>query len=1095
MANQQAGLVLRHLRSVLAQQEAAGQTDRELLRRFAQTRDDEAFAELVRRHGAMVRAVCCRVLPNPADADDVFQAAFLVLARKAAARGWRDSIANWLYTVAYRLALRVRDGQRRRAAQEARAAVPALSDPLAEVSGREICAIVDEELNRLPDALRAALLLCCLEGKTRDEAAHTLGWPLGTLKLRLERGRALLRARLQKRGFTLPAVFTGILMAEGVSRAAVPSALVHAARSAATGTTASPRAARLAHAFLAGNGKVLVHLTAAAVLLTAGLGGLVLATTQATDEPLPQPTQVKSQEPGAKNQESRTDVLGDPLPAGAIARLGSLRLYHGNQVQRVILSPDSKWIVSRAQDGNRLWDARTGKESILRDEFKGARVFATTDNLVAVTRQPGNFHLWDIVTGKELARMPLEVEIATFEPIALSPDGETLACWAPEEVKGTVVFKFQLLDTTNGKSRGRIDLENTHPVYTAAFSADGKTLMTLFLDNALVVWDLTTLTSRLSMTLKINTLGLPALSPDGKLVAANLHGEKCIRLWDVRTQKELDPLPIDTGRRGTSAVTFSPDGKFLAATYEAEAGIWELTNRKQLCRLKGKEAGVSCPVFSRDGKLLAAGDGNAVTMWDLSTGERHHDFGHTYAVDGIAFSPDSKTIVTGAAYTDNIVRAWDLKTGQLKGRWRGHKDGIEAIAYTSDGKLVASGSQDGTVRLWDPATGKEVHRLDGHDGMIYGMAFAPDGKTLAAGGKRKAVHLWDVATGKELRAFHNPGGFILRIVYSPDGQLLATRGIDEDVVRIWDASSGKELRQLRGPKAGCPKLSFAPDSRTLAVNGDDGMVRLWDATTGREIQALGEPLQPGQANRCLGVVFAPDGRSLAAGYDDRTTRIWELVSGRERARFEGHAGVPLGLAYSGDGSLLATGGSDHLAYVWDVQGRHTLPRKQHDLTGADLDRLWGDLANDDARQAYRAFQTLLSSGKQTAALLRERMQRVASVDERRIARLVADLDNDQFETREEATKRLHELGELAEPLLRKALAEKPSPELRRRVENLLAQLDPSRSPTQMRTVRAVELLECLRTTEARQVLERLAEGAAAGRVTREAKAALSRPQR
>jgi WD40 repeat protein len=578
-------------------------------------------------------------------------------------------------------------------------------------------------------------------------------------------------------------------------------------------------------------------------------------------------------------------------------------------------------------------------------------------------------------------------------------------------------------------------------------------------------------------------------------VAANLYGEKLIHIWDVRAQKELEPLSIDSGRRGTSAVAFSPDGKFLATTYEAEAAIWDLAARKELRRFKAKESGVSCPVFSRDGKLLAVGDGNAVTVWDVATGECCHDLGHTYAVDGIAFAPDGRTIVTGAAYTDSVVRAWDPMTGQIKGRWRGHKDGIEAIAYTRDGKLVASGSQDGTVRLWDPVSGKEVHRLDARDGMIYGMAFSPDGKRLAAGGKRKAVHLWDVATGKELEAFDNPGGFILRIAYSPNGKLLATRGIDEDVVRIWDASTGKELRQLRGPKAGCPQLSFAPDSCMLAVNGDDGMVRIWDATTGRELQALGEPLQPGEANRCLGVVFAPDGRSLAAGYDDRTTRVWELVSGRERARFEGHYGVPLGLAYSADGSLLATGGSDHLAYVWDAQGRHALPRRQDEFTREELDRLWGGLANEDARQAYRVFQSLVGTSKQTVALLREHLQPIPAVDERRLVGLVANLDSDQFEAREDTTKQLREVGELAIPALRKALADKPSPELRRRAESLLAQLNASRSPALVRTVRAIELLEYLHTPDALHVLKRLADGASASRVTIEANASLSRLQR
>ena len=219
MATPQAELILRHLRTVMAPNGADQLSDRELLGRFARQRDEDAFAELVRRHGPMVLAVCRRVLHNLHDADDVFQAAFLVVARKAKARGWRDSVANWLYLVAYRLALRVREEAQRRARHESRTTVAAPIDPLEAVSGRELCAALDEELGRLPDRYRAGIVLCCLEGKTRDEAAQMLGWSPRMLKRRLERGRALLRARLEKRGLELPAVLAGVLVAEGVSRA------------------------------------------------------------------------------------------------------------------------------------------------------------------------------------------------------------------------------------------------------------------------------------------------------------------------------------------------------------------------------------------------------------------------------------------------------------------------------------------------------------------------------------------------------------------------------------------------------------------------------------------------------------------------------------------------------------------------------------------------------------------------------------------------------------------------------------------------------------------------------------------------------------
>jgi hypothetical protein len=438
-----------------------------------------------------------------------------------------------------------------------------------------------------------------------------------------------------------------------------------------------------------------------------------------------------------------------------------------------------------------------------------------------------------------------------------------------------------------------------------------------------------------------------------------------------------------------------------------------------------------------------------------------------------------------------VVRTWDLLTGQIKARLRGHTLGIETIAYSPDGKLLASGSQDESVRLWDVSTCKEVGCLEAHDGMIYGMDFAPDGKTIATGGKRKAIHLWDVATRKEIRSFDNPGAFVLRVAFTPDGKMIATRGNDDDVVRIWQVSSGKNFRSFSGLSEGCPKLSFAPDSRTLAVNCNDGTVRLLDVLTGREIRVLGEPTKPDQANRCLAAVFAPDGRSLAAAYDD--VRVWEIASGRVRVRFQGHRGAPLSLAYSPDGSFLASGSSDHTAVIWDVLGDLPL-RGQSNLDQKALDKLWTDLASMDAANAFRAIKTLLAAKQQAAPFLKERLHAAPAGDQKRIAQLITDLDKESFGVREKATQGLLEIGEPAKPALRTALAGKPSAEVRRRVEAILAQLDPAKSPDRLRFLRSLEILEHIGTSDAQEVLQTLAAGAPEARLTQEAKGALMRLQ-
>src|SRR5262249_1330860 len=190
----------------------------------AEQRDEEAFAALVRRHGATVLGVCRRVLGHEQDAEDVFQAVFLVLSRKAGTLRRKEAVGPWLFGVAYRLALAARQEARERCEREGRVRARPGGDPLAELTVREAQAVLDEELSRLSERDRGPLVLCYLEGLTRDEAARRLGCPLGTLKSRLERGRAILEKRLARRGLGVAAGLPTVALARD-SASAMPPAL------------------------------------------------------------------------------------------------------------------------------------------------------------------------------------------------------------------------------------------------------------------------------------------------------------------------------------------------------------------------------------------------------------------------------------------------------------------------------------------------------------------------------------------------------------------------------------------------------------------------------------------------------------------------------------------------------------------------------------------------------------------------------------------------------------------------------------------------------------------------------------------------------
>ncbi|HEV3258657.1 MAG TPA: sigma-70 family RNA polymerase sigma factor [Gemmataceae bacterium] len=317
MAKTQATTVLRRICDLATAQNAAGLRDPQLLDRFTSRHEEAAFEALVRRHGPLVLGVCRRVLHNRHDAEDAFQATFLVLARKARSVNKHECLGSWLYRVAYHVAVKARARAANRRLRERQAASRVQTDPLEEVTGRELLALLDEELQRLPEYYRAPLVLCYLEGRTRDEAARQLGWSLGTLKRRLEEGRERLRTRLARRGLALSGALLAAGLAQGAATAAVPAGLAastaRAALLPATGTAASAGmapVAALADAVLQGMFAAKLRMTIAMVLVIgmAGLGAGMLthqalaqrqAKPNASSEPAPAPVQAFKKQPPA----------------------------------------------------------------------------------------------------------------------------------------------------------------------------------------------------------------------------------------------------------------------------------------------------------------------------------------------------------------------------------------------------------------------------------------------------------------------------------------------------------------------------------------------------------------------------------------------------------------------------------------------------------------------------------------------------------------------------------------------------------------------------------------------------------------------------
>jgi len=1126
------GGILREVRKWIHDSCNGSSSDQELLEHFCQHQDEASFSELVRRHAALVLGVCRRVLKQTQDAEDAFQATFLLLAQKARSVRKQESVGSWLHGVSQRVASNAKVAVERRRRREKNVARSDNLEPADDVTWRELKVVLDEELMRLPGRYRAVVLPCCLEGKSQEETARELGYTLNTVRCRLYRGRQLLKRRLTRRGISLAAG----LLASIVSQPSTSAATALLRRTTVNGVvryiagktgTMSAEVVSLAREGVPLIATVKARTGIAALLaltmIAAGAGLFAHQPVQSKDDdkkPAAQSADSGKPVPEEK-QSARMDCFGDPLPTEAVARLGTLRFRHGGAVRCIAYSADGKLLASAGNDHTiRIWEAKTGKD------------------LCTCIAEP-TFH--------------------GISSVAFSPDGKTLA-------SGDDVIR--LWDPTTGKELQQ--LKTPHVNYQVVFSPDGNTLASVGQtgDNKSIwLWD--------RQSGKDRTIEQPsrpcwvAFSPDSKQLASACWRAKTVCLWDVATGQQVSQFQDD--KYEPFRIVFSPDGKALVTGGRNGPICWcDIATGKVVKTFEGHKEDVSSLALSSDGRTLfsASVRERAIRVWDVEAAKELRRLDSStrweWGVGCMALSPDGK-VMASCAYSDyaadNTVHFSDVKTGKEISPAAGHEMSVIAVRLSPDGKTATSVSIDGTCRTWDAATGDQSTRFDliDHDRAICWQASLSADAKLAAVLESNSFRLWDVAAGKELGLPKagaqlygapqlSPRGDLLALTlkgggglydvktgqevrnlqglpslvsaFSADGSQLAIgQDMNLDIlnigrnggaeVQVFDVASGKEIRRFQTSGREFLGLAFSPDGRTLATlhleypkrdrqgkQVQNQVLTLWElASKQSRAPLLQEQIPEPMAGREQwrgSVAFSPDGRTMASSGVNNVVHVWEVATGKERHHLEGHHGPVTALSFSSDGTRLVSGAVDTSILIWDMTRLGTEnSRASVPLSEKELKELWTELAGGDAAQAYQALGKLLGSPKESLTFVKEHLHSPPKPDLKGVPRLLADLDSEEFSVRKEAIEQLQKLGDAVEPALRKALEAQPSLETQKQLEELLEKLA-DMTPERMQVLRALEVVERLDTAESRQLLEKLADGPADDYLTKEAKAIVKR---
>jgi WD40 repeat protein len=958
------------------------------------------------------------------------------------------------------------------------------------------------------------------------------------------------------RRVTLFASCTPVLVLGGPSRASIPSVTTannSADRSVLTANAVNPTVLMVARpsstdvlsvyvpARLRGVAEAMFPSAmkpARALLLILATGadvGALGLPARAHGQPSAEPARVAQTRPASaecpKGKQRLLDLHGDPLPEGAVARLGTVRMRHGHLLSGLVFSGDGKSIIaSDYYSGVHVWDAAEGSE--LRrfcesDYYCHCLAISPDGRTLAVAHGNLTVRLFDPGSGREIGSLPKDRD--RLNSMVFSNDGTLLATAAGGN-------SVRIYNVASRELVHRVNL----PDYVGhiAFSSDGK-ILAGGTKKGVSLWDLAQgkEVGRLKNEPDSQHSLYATLAPGGGSLAVWGYEDASIRLFDANGLKEIRRFnpegaaitkSVDSwGWANNISVSFSPNGKVLAVAREVgRIDLWDVKSGKKLHTLACDSfQRPTFLAFSRDGTKLASagsdnwGGDNTVRLWDITEGKEVRPLaGHGSPISSVAISPNGNTIATGGR--DGAIHLWEGSSGKHLSRLEGHRNRRSQVSFSTDGqRLVSWGSwgSDGRLRIWDSRTWQVVSRLELQGPDAYWEAVSGDGKTAVSGDlKKRSVRFHDLTTGKvtgEADDSYRP------IALSPTGDKLV--GLDGALITVADR---KEVFRIPGVYPSNTSVRFNADGRVLIAaaiperahkfytsDPPAEEVAVVDPIAGKELRRFGKTDE--QRRSIDAVALSRDGKTVvtvrASGDkpDEQLITLWETETGRERGHFLGHRGRTHGVAISADGRFVVSGGEDTSGLVWDATG----PRRRdssirHESVTPDLAARFKDLAGDNAEQAYASIRAFINAPKETVSFLGGRSDLFAATDVQTIQGWIRDLDSNRFAERERASQELGLILDEAEGHLKTARQSKPSAETQRRIDLLLQAKTTGFTGKKLQRFRVIEILEHIAGPGAAAgpdtarlaavaLLKEFAARPPEARMTREARVSLERLER